>query len=130
MPVAVELNEAERVVVFTYSDPWTMQDIRVAHGIAYDYYEDAPQPLCYLVDYRASQTRNPDIINLRHSSPNLWHPNCLMGVVVGGPEVGKQQVSIMEQMGIPGAQRLHFVDTMEEAWSLLRQALASAGART
>ena len=128
MPVGIELNDGQRVVIYQFGDPWTVDEVQTAHEIAFDYYQAAPRPLCFLVDCRQTRHISHEVIRLRHSTPEFWHPMCLMGTVVGAPDSFAAVLNLMGSLGVSGVSRFKFVETMDEAWALLDQAIAAADA--
>ncbi len=97
MPVTQELIENGRILLVTFSDPWTAQEMVSLFPEARRFYDAAERPIHILIDTRRSKTPAPNALRARSTSAetpyerqrcHCWRQCHRSRSCRGGPQVG------------------------------------------
>jgi hypothetical protein len=124
MPVNIRLNKGGQILIMEFIDPWTLEELQIAHSIAYDHLEEALRPLHFISDWTRGPETPPGLMSIRNSSPLFWHPNSGIVALVSIQETPRLLVRRFAEIGIPGTERFHFFEDRAQAEAFLQQVLA------
>jgi len=121
MPVTQELIENGRILLVTFSDPWTAQEMVSLFPETRRFYDAATQPIHILIDARRSKMPAPNTLRAREA-PALKHPMSGSAAVVGVNAIARA----VGEMAFKLARfdRAAFFDTYEEGLAFLRARIA------
>jgi hypothetical protein len=121
MPVTQELIENGRILLVTFSDPWTAQEMVSLFPEARRFYDAAARPIHILIDTRRSKISAPNALRAREAPP-LKHPMSGKAAVVGVNAITRA----VGEMAFKLARfdRVAFFDTYEEGLAFLRACIA------
>jgi hypothetical protein len=121
MPVTQELIENGRILLVTFSDPWTAQEMLSLFPESRRFYDAAERPIHMLIDVRQARVSTPSALRAREA-PALKHP-------MGGDVAVVGAASIIRTFGemtfrLARFDRVAFFDTYEEGLAFLKARIA------
>ena len=121
MPVTFEFQENDRIMLWTFADPWTVPDLMSFYKQAEVVLNNAPHTIHSLIDFR--QARQIPAGALKTRQTNTWdHPRSGQTIVVGAAPVLKKTLEVVFR--IVRFDRLKFFDNEAEARAYLRDLIA------
>jgi hypothetical protein len=121
MPVTQELIENGRILLVTFSDPWTAQEMVSLFPETRRFYDAAKRPIHMLIDTRQARAWTPHALRAREA-PSLRHPMSGNAAVIGVDTVARA----VGEMAFKLARfdRAAFFDTYEEGLAFLKARIA------
>jgi hypothetical protein len=121
MPVTQELIENGRILLVTFSDPWTAQEMVSLFPEARRFYDAAERPIHILIDTRRSKMPAPNALRAREA-PALRHPMSGSAAIVGASAIARAVAEVA--LKLAHFDRAAFFDTYEEGLAFLRARIA------
>jgi hypothetical protein len=122
MPAHLEVKEDDRVLHYTVSEPWTLNDMLELNRQARDVYEAANHKVHVLVNVSAVGNVPPGFVRAR-SNPDFTHPNAGYIAVVGASLLIRSMSDLI--LRLARFNRLTFFDTEDAAWAYLHKVMDS-----
>jgi hypothetical protein len=121
MPVTQVLIENGRILLVTFSDPWTAKEMLSLFPEARRLYDAAERPIHMLIDVRQARASTPSALRAREA-PALRHPMGGDVAVVGAAPI----IRAFGEMTFRLARfdRVAFFDAYEESLAFLRARIA------
>jgi hypothetical protein len=121
MPVTLELVENSHVMLFTFTDPWDVKELIAIYPTSQAYLDNATHKVHTLTDVRNARHVPSGILTARRG-PDWSHPSSGHVVIVGA--VLLISTFARTVLRLVHFERVHFFETMDEAWIFLRKAIA------
>ena len=121
MPVTQELIENGRILLVTFSDPWTAKEMVGLFPESRRFYDAAERPIHMLIDVRQARVSTPSALRAREA-PALKHPMGGDVAVVGAAPI----IRAFGEMTFRLARfdRVAFFETYEEGLAFLKARIA------
>jgi hypothetical protein len=122
MPITLEPIENGHVLLYTFTDPWQVDDLTVFYAKVNGYLDETTYAVHSMADLRASKGLVPQGMLRARSGLNLSHPNNGYVVVVGVTGLARQVAELL--FTVANFDRIKFFDNMDEALQFLRLAIS------
>jgi hypothetical protein len=121
----MEYHEAERVVHYIATDPWTIDEMNDILDRARAIYDNAPQRIYTIVD--VSQAKHmPQGVMRGRANPEFTHPNVAGLLIVGASVLVRTITGVVAKLA--NSDRIHFFEKLDDAWAFVRsETSAEAG---
>lgn len=122
MPLSISLSQDDHVILYTFTDPWTVAEIRTLFSQEKVYRDQHPFTIHTLIDVSQIRTLPPGMLTMRQEAPSLKHERSGQIVIVGALQPGR---ALMETIfRVTRYQRVRFVENLAEGWDYLRSVIA------
>lgn len=121
MPVTLETCEHGRVQTYTFTEPWTIEEILALYPSDSAYKDSVNFTVHTLADLTQARQVPNGVLKARHGSP-LNHPRRGQLVLVGGNRLMTSMAEVF--MRLARVEGTKFFNTREAAWTYLRQWIA------
>jgi hypothetical protein len=126
MPVTFEPLENGRIMFFTVTDPWKIEELLVWYPVMEPYFERSGSKIHTLMDLIAMKTVAGGVLRGRHSA-SMEHPNSGYCVFVGGGSFARSIAELAFKLS--RNTRFKFMNSVEEALTFLRSQIATEDSR-
>jgi hypothetical protein len=117
MPVSLELEENGTLLVWKFSDPWTVPELVVHYPKTAEYFNNAQNTIHSLIDFRNVRTLPANVFSARNTT--TWnHPRSGQMVILGASPLIKNLLEVI--LKLVRFERIRFFESEEEARAYIR----------
>lgn len=124
MAITIDWLTAEQnILVLTYAEPWTWEQVRLCAQSAADMLDSVQQPVYFVHNFYGNTYMPPGgfVENTRWIAASLHsHPNIAAVITVVSPDIQPLFIPALQRYGAPGREYL-FAETLDMALGLIRK---------
>ncbi len=126
VPIKFDIRENGWVIYLLLTDPWTVEEMWPYVEMNRLHREQCMHPVHSFYNLIGNRRLPPNVLRLRHGSPDLVHPRSGQVILIGAnPTVG----SVIEVIfRLARFNRFKFFSTEEEGWAYLQVLIKAAQA--
>ncbi len=117
MPIQMEYLESERIIHYTATDPWTIDQMDQYTKRAREIYDNASAPVYTVVDVSQAKSLPQGAMRGR-ANPEFTHPKAGALVIVGASVLVRTITGVVAKLA--NMNRVHFFENRDEAWTFVR----------
>jgi hypothetical protein len=123
MPITMELCENDRVFYYRVSPPAQLSELTPLKARNWEIRDQHPHTIHVIANLTEVRKFPPDILSLRHGSPNMKHPRAGLIFIVSESSYVRSILGIISR--VANTNKFRVVQTEAEAWTAVREIIAS-----